>query len=48
MMMEPGQSKNSVEEVELEEIGKRDSNKASGEEIPEEKDKEPEVEQTSV
>ena len=47
-MMEPGQSKNSVEEVELEEIGKRDSNKASGEEIPEGKDKESEVEQTSV
>ena len=43
LMVKPGQSDRSVDEVELEEIGKKNSNKASGEEIPEGKDKEPEV-----
>ena len=38
-MVKPGQSDRSVDEVELEEIGKKDSNKASGEEIPEGKEK---------
>ena len=47
-MVKPGQGDRSVDEVELEEIGKKDSNKTSGEEIPERKDKEPEVKQTSV
>ena len=42
-MVKPGQSDRSVDEGEREEIGKKDSNKASGEEIPEGKDKEPEV-----
>ena len=47
-MVEPGQSDRSVEEVGLEEIGKKKSNKTDGEEIPEGEDREPEVEQTSV
>ena len=42
MMMEPGQSKNSVEEVELEEIAGDNSTNTSGE------DTEPELEQTRL
>ena len=42
-MGEPGESNRSVEEMDLEKIGKKDSKKSSCKEIPEDKDKDPEA-----